>query len=75
MDKPKEISSCEFCKDKYGKSMNVIKSPLIEETQPNKAQVFQLEHDSPGIVLFRNGLAQGCINIKYCPQCGRKLRS
>jgi len=73
MNKIKEESICEFCKGKYGKSIDIVKSPCNEETQPNKAQIFQLENDIPGIILFRNGLAQGCIDVKYCPQCGRKL--
>jgi len=67
------MEECEFCKGKYGKSINVIKSPLSEETQPNKVQIVQLENDTPGIILYRHGLAQGCLDIKYCPICGRKL--
>ena len=64
---------CEHCKGIYGKEIIIGESPDIKDTQPNKAQVIQLEDDVPGIILYRNGLAQGYFDIYFCPMCGRKL--
>ncbi len=64
---------CKHCDGVYGKDIIVKESPLDVKTQPNKAKIIQHNSDKPGIVLFRNGLAQGYFDIKYCPICGRSL--
>lgn len=64
---------CKYCEGIYGKYINIGESPFGKKTQPDKAQITQLIDDSPGIVLYKNGLAQGYFDICYCPICGRKL--
>lgn len=64
---------CKYCTKPTGKDIDIEQSPDSKETQPNKAQIFQLKRDTPGIVLYRYGLAQGYFDIEYCPMCGRKL--
>ncbi|GAA0081340.1 hypothetical protein [Clostridium sp. CTA-6] len=64
---------CKHCEGIFGKDIFIKESPSYKETQPNKAQIVQLENDKPGIVLFKNSLAQGYFDIEYCPKCGRKL--
>lgn len=64
---------CKYCEGEFGKDINIKESPNDKETQPNKAQVIQLKGDAPGIILYKNHLAQGYFDIEYCPKCGRKL--
>lgn len=66
---------CKYCGGFYGHVKDIVieKSPLDKDTQPNKAQIVQCKDDTPGIILYRYGLAQGYFDINYCPMCGRKL--
>ena len=64
---------CKHCEGIYGKDIDIKESSNCKETQTNKAQIVQLKGDKPGIVLYKNGLAQGYFDIEYCPKCGRKL--
>jgi len=63
---------CEYCTEQFGKVINIKASPSGKESQPKEMQILQLPFDSPGIVLYRYGLAQGVVDIKYCPMCGKK---
>lgn len=64
---------CKYCDGTYGKEIKLQKSEWGKETQPSEAQVVNFKGDIPGIVLYRNGLAQGYFDINYCPICGREL--
>lgn len=64
---------CKHCVGSYGKDIEVKQSPGDPLTQPTKIKIINIEGDTPGMVLFRWGLAQGYFDISYCPMCGRKL--
>lgn len=64
---------CKYCNGIIGKKIDISKSPCMQETQPDEAMIIQLKDDAPGLVLFKNGLAQGTIQMKYCHICGRAL--
>ena len=64
---------CIYCNRKIGKEFNLKKSPVSIETQPDRAFIIQGNNEEAGIILLKNGLAQGCFDISYCPFCGRKL--
>lgn len=64
---------CQYCDKSQKKNIIINKSPNNKETQPNQAMIIQAQGDTPGIVLFRYGLAQGYFDINYCPICGRRL--
>lgn len=66
---------CKYCEGIYGEKIDIEGSPICKEEQPNKAQIVQLKDDEPGIVLYKNGLAQGCFDIEYCPKCGKSLNT
>ncbi|OSA97288.1 UNVERIFIED_ORG: hypothetical protein B2H98_08050 [Clostridium botulinum] len=65
---------CEYCMGEHGKEINIKESPNSKETQPTTVQIVQLEGDSPGVIIYRNGIAQGFFDVNNCFMCGRKLK-
>lgn len=59
---------CDYCREPIGKDIDVNKSPLLVENQPDKAFIM-----SSSIMLLKNSTAYGFIDVNYCPFCGREL--
>ena len=71
---------CKFC-DKYHSVKGGIAGAEIKidkcsnETNLTDCQVVISKNDNPALIIFSHGIAMGYFDIKFCPMCGRELRS